>query len=186
MGVYRCFPFSGVLSAEGVCSVFIHLHNSHSGGIIPANTFSSGFRGLCHSPKASSCFLPNCQQFIHRAHNCSAFFTPWVKQGINQRSTTCNTRGKRTCCDRQSRFFFASNSTCENVVTLTSAVEEPKNLLADEGTEDSRAYKEGLLHADLSKVPGTEVATDGVMALIFTCKRCNTRTAKKFSKVGTI
>ncbi|KAL8437620.1 hypothetical protein ACSSS7_000826 [Eimeria intestinalis] len=37
---------------------------------------------------------------------------------------------------------------------------------------------------DVSKLPGTENARDGLMALIFTCCKCNTRAAKKFSKVA--
>ncbi|KAL8451446.1 hypothetical protein Emag_002668 [Eimeria magna] len=35
---------------------------------------------------------------------------------------------------------------------------------------------------DVSGLPGTENARDGLMALIFTCCKCNTRAAKKFSK----
>ncbi|KAL8270897.1 hypothetical protein Esti_005191 [Eimeria stiedai] len=37
---------------------------------------------------------------------------------------------------------------------------------------------------DLSGIPGTENARGGLMALLFTCCKCNTRSAKKFSKVA--
>ena len=36
---------------------------------------------------------------------------------------------------------------------------------------------------DLSRIPGTENARDGHMTLVFTCCKCNKRSAKKFSKV---
>ncbi|CDJ48904.1 hypothetical protein, conserved [Eimeria brunetti] len=40
------------------------------------------------------------------------------------------------------------------------------------------------IHFDLSRVPGTKNARDGYLTLIFTCCKCNTRSAKKFSKVA--
>lgn len=36
---------------------------------------------------------------------------------------------------------------------------------------------------DLSRIEGTENARDGQLALVFTCCKCSTRSAKKFSKV---
>ncbi|OEH78681.1 zf-dnl-domain-containing protein [Cyclospora cayetanensis] len=39
-----------------------------------------------------------------------------------------------------------------------------------------------FVRCDLSRVPGTENARDGLLALVFTCCKCNTRSAKKFSK----
>lgn len=40
-----------------------------------------------------------------------------------------------------------------------------------------------LVRVDLSRIPGTENAKDGLMTLVFTCCKCNRRSAKKFSKV---
>lgn len=37
---------------------------------------------------------------------------------------------------------------------------------------------------DLSRIEGTENARDGQLALVFTCCKCSTRAAKKFSKVA--
>ncbi|CDI76295.1 hypothetical protein, conserved [Eimeria acervulina] len=63
----------------------------------------------------------------------------------------------------------------------TSAVE-----VAPESAEWPAGELEGApeVRFDLSRIPGTENARDGHMTLVFTCCKCNKRSAKKFSKVA--
>ncbi|KAL8450837.1 hypothetical protein Emed_002294 [Eimeria media] len=53
---------------------------------------------------------------------------------------------------------------------------------AKSGAAEGGAHTAVRVEFDVSRLPGTENARDGLMALIFTCCKCNTRAAKKFSK----
>ncbi|CDJ36077.1 uncharacterized protein EMH_0031240 [Eimeria mitis] len=57
---------------------------------------------------------------------------------------------------------------------------------APEGSEEPQGEPTGApeVRFDLSRIPGTEKARDGFLTLVFTCCKCNKRSAKKFSKVA--
>ncbi|CDJ62176.1 Zf-DNL-domain-containing protein, related [Eimeria necatrix] len=55
----------------------------------------------------------------------------------------------------------------------------------NEGQSLPKKSNEGpSVRVNLSRIPGTENAKDGLMTLVFTCCKCNRRSAKKFSKVA--
>lgn len=67
---------------------------------------------------------------------------------------------------------------------MGSPTETPASISAEAAGEPETFRREATITFDVSRVPGTEKAPDGFLTLIFTCCKCSTRSAKKFSKVA--
>ena len=100
-------------------------------------------------------------------------------------------RGPACCfaCDHRHVIRLLSTDTSVDNPSSSSSsrkgpLEASSPVPADAGPDEPEGPPAGVSATfDLSRIPGTENARDGLFALVFTCCKCNTRSAKKFSKV---
>ena len=108
----------------------------------------------------------------HRVANGASFFSRFIDDNLKSSHTTNNDRQLR--CFHSAHYMQKKN--CNDSKELDNS-----NSIAETSAE-SNIQEVGLGGNSFSGVPGTTNTKQKTLAIIFTCTKCNTRSAKQFTE----
>lgn len=125
--------------------------------------------------RAKTSLLRVCQTYHnaidHRVANGASFFPRFIDGNLKSSHTTNN--------DRQLRCFHSAYYVQKN---CNDSKELDNNNSIAETSAESKIQGVGLGGNSFSGVPGTTNTKQKTLAIIFTCTKCNTRSAKQFTE----